>query len=199
MFQLSTFNYFPINLGSTREQGPYLTSNFRLAGLLTVGIFLSNSLFLIAILHRDLRNCFVFSISVHLLSIFYLDFYFSFLFGLLSPFSIWTFFSLFYLDFYFSFLFGLLFPFSICTFISLFYFDFYFPFLFGPLFPLSIWTFISLFYLDFYFPFIFGLLFPFSIWNFISFCFLFSIRSNLVNLIKSDQIRANQTNQIRPN
>ena len=44
VFQLSTFNYFPINLGSTREQGPYLTSNFRLAGLLTMGIFLSNSL-----------------------------------------------------------------------------------------------------------------------------------------------------------
>ena len=114
VFQLSTFNYFPINLGSTREQGPYLTSNFRLAGLLTVGIFLSNSLFLIAILHRDLRNCFVFSISVHLLSIFYLDFYFSFLFGLSFSHSCLDFqFSLFYLDFYFFlglfFLLGLLF------------------------------------------------------------------------------------------
>ena len=44
------------------------------------------------------------------------------------PFSIWTFISLFFLDFYFPFLFGLLFPFSIWTFISLFFFDFYFLF-----------------------------------------------------------------------
>ena len=67
------------------------------------------------------------------------------------------------------------------------------------LFPISIWTFIShflfgllfpFFYLDFYLPFLFGLLFPFSIWTFISLFFLFSIRSDL---IKSDQIRPNQT------
>ena len=47
------------------------------------------------------------------------------------PYSIWTFISLFYLDFYIYFLFGLLFPFSIRTFISLFNLDFYFPFQFG--------------------------------------------------------------------
>ena len=71
--------------------------------------------FLTAISHRGLRNCFFFA---HLLSIFYLDFYIPFLFGLFSPFSIWTFISLFYLDFYFPFLFGLLSPFFIWTFIS---------------------------------------------------------------------------------
>ena len=60
-----------------------------------------------------------------------MDFYFPFLFGLLSPFYIWTFIPLFYLDFYFPFLFRLLFPFSLWTFISLFYLDVYFPFLFG--------------------------------------------------------------------
>merc|ERR1739844_304840 len=87
--------------------------------------------FLTAISHRGLRNCFVFFLSAHLLSIFYLDFYFPFLFGLLSPFYIWTFISLFYLDFCFPFLFGHLSPFSIWTFISLFYLDFYFPFLFA--------------------------------------------------------------------
>ena len=78
-----------------------------------------------------------------------------------------TFFFLFFIrSFTFHILFGLLFPFSIWTFISLFYLDFYFPFLFGLLFPFSLWTFISLFYLNFYFPFLFGLLFPFSIWKF---------------------------------
>ena len=64
-----------------------------------------------------------FFISVHLLSIFYLDFYFPFLFGLLFSFSCFDFlFFLFYLDLYF----------------------FYRTFL-------SFWTFISL--LDLYFPF----------------------------------------------
>ena len=61
------------------------------------GIF--HYLFLIAILHRDLKNgFFVRSFTFHLL------------FGLLFPFSIWTFTSLFYLDFYS--------PFSIRSFIS---------------------------------------------------------------------------------
>ena len=60
-----------------------------------------NLIFLIAILHRDLRNCF-FIVTFHLLSMLYLDFYF--------PFSIWTFIS------FISFL----------TFIP--FFDFYFPF-----------------------------------------------------------------------
>ena len=77
------------------------------------------------------------------------------LFGLLFPFSIWTFISLFYLDF-----------------ISLFYLDFYFSFY--SFFSLFYLEFIFIFYLDFYFPFLFGLfppflfrlLFPFSIWIF---------------------------------
>ena len=78
-------------------------------------------LFLIAILHRDLRNAFFFS----------LQFTFHILFGLLLPFSVWTFifpflfgllFSLVYLDFYFSL--GLLFLFK--TFISLLDFSFFF-------------------------------------------------------------------------
>jgi hypothetical protein len=93
-----------------------------------------------------------FFVTFHLVSIFYLDFYF--------PFSIWTFVSLFYLDFYFFFR----------LFISFldFYFFFWllFPFLhksrsdlgFLPsffssdnlLFPISIWTVFPLFYLDFY-------------------------------------------------
>ena len=70
-------------------------------------IFLSNSnfqrvyMFLTAILHRGLRNDFF---------LFLQPIYF-------FPFSIWTFISLFFLDFYFPFLFGLLFPFSIWTFI----------------------------------------------------------------------------------
>ena len=38
------------------------------------------------LLHRGHRNCFFFT-SVHLLSIFYLDFYIPFLFGLLFPFN----------------------------------------------------------------------------------------------------------------
>ena len=80
-------------------------------------------------------------------------YFFQFLFGLLFPFSLWTFISLFSGDFYF--LFGLLFPFSLWTFISLFSGDFYF--LFGLLFFL--WTFI--------FPFLIGLLFPFFLWTFI--------------------------------
>ena len=63
------------------------------------------------------------------ISLFSLDFYCPFFFGLL--------FSLFSLDFYFPFLFGLLFPFFLWTFI--------FPFLFGLLFPFPLWTFISLF------------------------------------------------------
>ena len=53
--------------------------------------------FLIAILHRDLRNGFFF------FSFLILSFTFHILFGILFPFSIWTFTSLFYLDFYFSF------------------------------------------------------------------------------------------------
>ena len=48
---------------------------------------------LIAILHRDLKEC-LFVLSAHLLSISYLDFYF--FLGHLFLFSIWTFTSLFY-------------------------------------------------------------------------------------------------------
>ena len=54
-------------------------------------IFACNDIFLIAILHRDLRNDFFF--NQFTFSNFYLDFYF--------PFSIWTFIS--FLDFYFLF------------------------------------------------------------------------------------------------
>ena len=73
-----------------------------------------------AILHRGLRNDF-FSNS-----------------DLLFPISIWTFISLFSLDFYFPFLFGLLFSFSLWT-VTTFLFPFFvwtfiFPFLFGRLF-----------------------------------------------------------------
>ena len=57
--------------------------------------------FLTSILHRGLRYCFF-----HFRS-----FTFHNLFWLLYPFSILTFISLFYLDFYFPFLFGLLLPF----------------------------------------------------------------------------------------
>ena len=60
---------------------------------------------LTAILHRGLRNNFLFHVT-STFSIFFLDFYFPFLFGLLFPFL----FGLFYLDFYFHFLFALLFP-----------------------------------------------------------------------------------------
>ena len=63
-------------------------------------------LFLTAILHRSLRNCFFFNPLIY---------FFQFLFGLL--------FSLFSLDFYFPFFLGLLF--SLRTFISLFSLDFY--------------------------------------------------------------------------
>ena len=56
-------------------------------------------LFLTAILHRGLRNDFFFRSH------------------LVFPYFIWTFISLFFLDFYFPFLFGLLFPFSFWTFI----------------------------------------------------------------------------------
>ena len=57
-------------------------------------------MFLIAILHRVLRDDFFFTSH------------------LLFPFSFWTFLSLFSLDFYFPFLFGLLFPFFLWTFIQ---------------------------------------------------------------------------------
>ena len=86
---------------------------------------------------------------------FFSQFTFSpFLFGLLFPFSFWTFISLFYLDFYFPFLFGLLFPFFIWNF--LFQFEFQFDYLsfnsiilsfnsiilsFNRLFQVSIWLF----------------------------------------------------------
>ena len=56
--------------------------------------------FLTAISHRGLRNCFFFEVA-STFSMFFLDFYFPFLFGLLFPFSLWT----------------LLFPFSLWTFI----------------------------------------------------------------------------------
>ena len=116
-------------------------------------------MFLTVISHRVLRNDFFFRSQV----------FSHILFGLLYPFSIWSYISLIYLDFYFPFLFGLLFPFSIWTFISLFFLVFYFPFLFGLLFPFlfRFRTFISPFYLDFYFVLV--PLFPFSIWTFISF------------------------------
>ena len=63
-------------------------------------------------------------------------YFFQFFFGLLFPFSLWTFISLFSGDFYF--LFGLLF----------FLWTFIFPFLIGLLFPFFLWTFI--FSLDVY-------------------------------------------------
>ena len=47
-------------------------------------------LFLTAISHRGLRNCFFFEVAFTF-SMFFLDFYFPFIFGLLFPFSIWTF------------------------------------------------------------------------------------------------------------
>ena len=50
-------------------------------------------------LHRGLRNDFCFHVTSTLF-LFSLDFYFSFLFELLFPFSIWTFISFFSLDFY---------------------------------------------------------------------------------------------------
>ena len=73
--------------------------------------------FLTAILHRGLRNCFFFCSQT-----------FHILFGLLYPFSIWTFTSL----FYFPFLFGLLF-----FFIFQFFFNF-FPTFFSIFFFYSI-------------------------------------------------------------
>ena len=72
-----------------------------------------------AILHRGLRNGFFFSSVVRHFRIYF----FQFLFGLLFPFSIWTFISLFYLDFYLPFLFGLLFLFGV-----LFHFPSFFQF-----------------------------------------------------------------------
>ena len=71
-------------------------------------------MFLTAILHRGLRNCFFLGSGR--------IFFFYILFGLLFFFSIWT--------FIFPFLFGLLFPFSLWTFIP-----FYFPFI-----SLFLWT-----------------------------------------------------------
>ena len=67
-------------------------------------VFEKSNEFLTAILHRGLRNDFFFSSVRH-----FRIYFFQFLFGLLFPFSIWTFISLLYLDFYFPFLFGLLF------------------------------------------------------------------------------------------
>ena len=98
---------------------------------------------------------------------------------------IWTFIQLFYLDFYFLFLFGLLFS----LFYQDFYFflglfslfrPFYFPFrtnrdLILDFFQVFILTFISFFYLDFRFPFLLGLLFLF--YTFISLFALISICS----------------------
>ena len=149
---------YKISLENTSKGCNFSNQNFYAIPRWRVQQWMTKGTFLTAISHRGLRN--------------------DFFWGHISfPFSIWTFISLFYLDFYFHFLFGLyfsflfwlLFPFSIWTFIFLFYLDFYLPFLFGLLFPFSIWTFISLFYMDFYFPFLFGLLSPFSIWTFISF------------------------------
>ena len=53
-----------------------------------------------AILHRGLRNDFLFFQFQFTFSLFSLDFYFPFLFGLLFPFSLWSFISLFSLDVY---------------------------------------------------------------------------------------------------
>ena len=79
--------------------------------------------FLTAILHRGLRNCFFYlCISVHLLSIFSLDLYIPFLFGLLFPFSISTFLNSF--SFFFLFLFQFFFiPFPVLfNFVSILFF-----------------------------------------------------------------------------
>ena len=72
-----------------------------------------NCRFLTVILQHGLRNDFF---SFFQVTSTFSIFYFPFLFGLLLPFSIWTFISLFYLEFYFSFLFELLFPFSLVQF-----------------------------------------------------------------------------------
>ena len=66
---------------------------------------------LTAIWHRGLRNCFFLR---HI-------YFFHILFGLLFPFSIWTFISLFSLDFLFPSIFGLLFPFLFGFFFSIFF------------------------------------------------------------------------------
>jgi len=99
-----------------------------------------------------------------------------FLFIISFPFSIYNFISLFYLDFYFPFLFGLLFQFEFYPpfislfsfflfghfppFISLSYLDFYLPFLYGLLFQ---------FQFQFQFQFKFCLSFyPIAVWFWIS-------------------------------
>jgi hypothetical protein len=80
--------------------------------------------FLTAILHRGLRN----------------DFFFHYVY-LLFPIFIWTFISLFSLDFYFLFLFGLLFSLFSLDFYFPFLIGLLFPFYFS--FPFFLWTFIQ--------------------------------------------------------
>ena len=139
---------------------------------LSLPFLFSVNLFLTAILHRGLRNCFFFFFFIRsfTFSNFYLDFYFPFHFGLLFPFFLWI--------FIFPFIFGLLFPFSLWTFIFLFSLDFYSIAVthlrFFQVFFEVASTF-SMFFLDFYFPYLFGLLFPFSIWTFILFRFVLDL------------------------
>ena len=97
--------------GIPRAHSKYAASGILSFKLHSMILFLIQ--FLIAILHRDLRNCFFFrhlSFTFHILfgllfPLFYLDFCFPFIFDFY--FFFWTFIS--FLDFYFSF--GLLFPF----------------------------------------------------------------------------------------
>ena len=86
--------------------------------------------FLTAILHRALRNYFF---STHLISVFYLDFYIPFLFGLLfplilfgllHPLSIWKFFFIFFFFNSFSFFFNYLFLFKLGHILDFFQFFF---------------------------------------------------------------------------
>ena len=110
--------------------------------------------FLIANLHRDLRNCF-FCHLIFTLHIFYFDFCFPFLLGLLFLFSTLFYFYLPFCTNLFLDFFQVFFQFQF-TFSNFFSFTFIFPFLFGHLFPFSLWTFIFLFSKDFYL--LFGLL-----------------------------------------
>ena len=102
------------------------------------------------------------------------DFYIPFLFGLLYPFSIWTFISLFYLDINFPFFiwtfFFLLYPFSKWTLIS--------RFLYG----LFIFLLYPFFYLDLCSFFLFGLLYNFFSISRCNFVFLPTIFICLENI-----------------
>ena len=75
-------------------------------------------IFLTAILHRGLRNCFVF--VLHTSHLLFLDFYFPFFLGLFFPLFCLDFYFPFFLGLFFPFLFELLIPFFLRTFIVFF-------------------------------------------------------------------------------